>query len=75
LEKKRGLSQEEIAQKCQISLRQYSNIERGKSTPLVTTANKICKMLGITTLQVAEWIPPSIFIFEFIEHFHILVCN
>lgn len=42
---RKNLSQEEIAQKCNISLRHYQNIESYKSIPNVIIALKIAKAL------------------------------
>ncbi|HJA40831.1 MAG TPA: helix-turn-helix domain-containing protein [Firmicutes bacterium] len=42
---KKGLTQCEVAKKCEISRSYYTHIERGKKTPKVAIAKKIAKEL------------------------------
>lgn len=46
--KKAGLSQETLAELCNISTRQISNIERGKCEPKLNTMSIICVECGIS---------------------------
>ncbi len=55
--KKMNLSQEEFAEKCDLSLRHISTIERGKTNPKLETVLKICSACEIDTgelLMLAE---------------------
>lgn len=41
------LTQDEVAQKCGMSLRAYGQIERGSSNPKLSTLDKICEAFKI----------------------------
>lgn len=47
LRKDRNLTQEQLAEKLDISLPNISYIETGKTYPSVETQEKICKVMGI----------------------------
>lgn len=51
----KGRSQEEVARAVNISTKQYYNIEKGISTPTVKVALRICKFLGDSIYEIAEW--------------------
>ena len=44
---KKGLSQEQLAERCNVTDKCISNIELGKSDPKLSTAIKICHVLEI----------------------------
>lgn len=48
IRKKHGLTQAEVAELAELSLRAYADIERGKVSMRVETVLKICKVLNIT---------------------------
>lgn len=48
IRKKTGLTQAEVAESAELSLRAYADIERGKVNMRVETILKICKVLNIT---------------------------
>jgi len=50
----KGYTQEEVARASGVSLRYYSRVEKGESTPTVTVAIKICSFLGVNAHDV-EW--------------------
>ena len=50
----KGLTQEEIARKIDITLRNYQYIEKGTNIPNVITALKICKLLNVSPFQLWE---------------------
>ncbi|MCM1010077.1 MAG: helix-turn-helix domain-containing protein [Fusobacterium sp.] len=52
--KSRGLTQEELAEKIDISSRNLSNIEVGANFPKSETLEKILKALNITTQELFE---------------------
>lgn len=45
--KQAGISQEELAEKCDMSTRQICNIETGRSEPKLTAISRICISCGI----------------------------
>ena len=45
--KRKGWTQEELADACGLSRVQISNIERGKSEPKIDAVYRICKALNI----------------------------
>lgn len=47
-----GLTQEQISRILDISLRYYQLIEKGKSTPNVILALKLCKILNINPYSI-----------------------
>ncbi len=49
--KKMNLSQEEFAEKCDLSLRQISAIETGKANPKLETVLKLC---GVCQMDAGE---------------------
>lgn len=55
LRKKKGLSQEELAEASKVNLRTIQRIERNKSEPRGTTLNLICCALGITTEDILDY--------------------
>ena len=46
--KRAGISQETLAEKCDMSTRQISNIETGKCEPKLSTLSRICIGCGIS---------------------------
>jgi len=46
IRKELGFTQEELANKVNISRAYYSNLEAGKHTPSLKTANNLAKVLG-----------------------------
>ena len=54
LRKERGMSQEEVAFLCKMSVRTYGKIERGDANFEIDTLDKILKGLGITLMEFAE---------------------
>lgn len=48
----KGLSQEEVARRLNISLRQYQRIENAISKPNVYTALKLCKIIDANPYQI-----------------------
>lgn len=48
---KHGLTQEEFAEKIDISIQGLSNIERNKYQPTAETIDKICKNFKITPIE------------------------
>lgn len=53
-EKKR-LSQEQLAEKCNVTDKSISNIELGKSDPKLSTVMRICKVLEIDVSALTEF--------------------
>jgi XRE family transcriptional regulator, regulator of sulfur utilization len=47
LRKGRGMTQEEVAEKAEITQQHYSLIERGEISPTMRTARKIARALGV----------------------------
>ncbi|MBQ3124968.1 MAG: helix-turn-helix transcriptional regulator [Clostridia bacterium] len=45
--KQAGISQEELAEKCDMSTRQISNIETGRCEPKLTALSRLCISCGI----------------------------
>lgn len=43
-----GITQEELAEKCDLSTRQICNIETGRSEPKLTTISKICSICHLS---------------------------
>ena len=54
LRKERGMSQEEVAFLCKMSVRTYGKIQRGDANFEIDTLDKILKGLGITRMEFAE---------------------
>lgn len=54
----KGLSQEAVAEKSEISRAAYRNIENGKTTPRVNTLLSIAKTLGVKLEDLVESTPP-----------------
>lgn len=52
--KEKGYTQEEVARAAGVTLRYYSRIEKGESTPTVTVAIKICSFLDRNAHDI-EW--------------------
>lgn len=46
--KEAGLSQEELAEMCDMSTRQISNIETGRCEPKLTALSRICISCGLS---------------------------
>lgn len=42
-----GMTQEALAERCGLSIRQIYNIENGKSEPKLTSLSKLCKSCNI----------------------------
>ena len=51
LRKERGLSQEEVALRADITTSYYGQLERGRANPSVSLLEKICNVMGI---QIAD---------------------
>ena len=50
---KKGLSQEQLAEKCGVTDKCVSNIELGKSDPKLSTVMKMCSVLDIDVAELA----------------------
>ena len=48
LRKSKGYTQEQLSEKINIDIRQYSRIETGKGFPSLATLEKICEILDIS---------------------------
>ncbi len=53
---KKGLTQEELAEKLDISWRQMQRIEKGKSNPSIQTLKKLVMVLEISDEDLAKYI-------------------
>lgn len=53
--KNKGLTQEQVTKKVDVTLRHYVNIEKGVSIPAVDVALQICKLFEIDPYEVDEW--------------------
>ena len=51
---KKGYTQEEVARASGVTLRYYSRVEKGESTPTVTVAIKICSFLDQNVHEI-DW--------------------
>lgn len=49
------LSQEQLAEKCNVTDKSISNIELGKSDPKLSTVMRICKVLEIDVNALTEF--------------------
>lgn len=49
------LSQEQLAEKCNVTDKSISNIELGKSDPKLSTVMRICKVLEIDVSALTEF--------------------
>ena len=47
--KKSGKTQAQVAKETNIAIIAYQSYERGRRTPIVTTANRIARLLGTTS--------------------------
>lgn len=54
LRRERGMSQEEVAFLCKMSVRTYGKIERGSANFEIDTLDKLIKGLGISLTDFAE---------------------
>lgn len=54
LRKERGMSQEEVAFLCKMSVRTYGKIERGDANFEIDTLDKILKGFGISLKEFSE---------------------
>lgn len=45
--KQAGISQEELAEKCDMSTRQICNIETGRCEPKLTTISRLCTICNL----------------------------
>lgn len=52
---KKKLSQEQLAEKCNVTDKSISNIELGKSDPKLSTVMRICKVLEIDVNSLVEF--------------------
>lgn len=52
----RGLTQEELAEKLNISWRQVQRIETGKCTPSLKTFKKLIKVLNISDKDILDYL-------------------
>ncbi len=59
LRKELELSQEEFAERCDLSSRHISTIENGKANPKLDTVLKICTVCGINTGELSELFEPE----------------
>ena len=57
LRKRKGLSQEQLAEESTLSLRTIQRIENGKTTPHGDTLRKLTEALGVTTESILERAP------------------
>ena len=55
LRKKKGLSQEELAESSQVNLRTIQRIENNESEPRGKTLNLICEVLGINVEDILDY--------------------
>jgi transcriptional regulator with XRE-family HTH domain len=55
IRKRKGYSQEELAEFAKVNLRTIQRIESGESEPRGTTLNLICSALGITTEAIFDY--------------------
>jgi len=46
-----GMLQKELAQACDVSVQTINTIERGKSTPSITTLRRIAQVIGVDYFQ------------------------
>lgn len=54
--REKGYTQEELAEKCRLSLRHYQAVEAGKANPRLDTFLRICQVLE---LQVEDLLPAA----------------
>lgn len=52
LRKKRGLTQEELAERASVDVKYLGNIERGRENPTVGTLEKLANALSVKTHQI-----------------------
>lgn len=52
-----GISQEELAERSNLSVNQIGRIERAERSPNLTTLLKICDGLGISVQELFKWLP------------------
>lgn len=52
---KKGLRQEDVAEKAGINSNYYAKVERGEATPTVITLKKILKALGVKSSKVLSF--------------------
>ena len=64
-----GMSQEEFAYRCGISIEILSLLERGKTDPKLSTLSKICSFAGITISELLDCETPMDFSAYFTENF------
>lgn len=50
----KGLTQQELAEKADLSVNHYAQIERGEKNPSVTTISSIVQVLGLTPNDILQ---------------------
>ena len=55
LRKKKGLSQEELAESSKVNLRTIQRIEKDQSEPRGKTLNLICQVLGVNAEDILDY--------------------
>ena len=55
LRKQKGLTQEELVEKCNVTVRTIQRIESGETTPRIYTIKTILNALGLDYEKVFEW--------------------
>jgi transcriptional regulator with XRE-family HTH domain len=54
IRKERGLTQEELAERCGLSQQYLSDLERGKRNPTIVTIYEIAQALGVSHLGLLQ---------------------
>lgn len=53
--KQKRMTQEDVIEKLDLSLRHYQNIERGRAYPTILLALEICRLFELDPRSVDEW--------------------
>ena len=59
--KENHLSQEKMAERCGITPRHYSDLEKGRVNPTLTTSVFISRAIGISLDELSEELVPDLF--------------
>lgn len=54
IRKERGLTQEQLAERCGLSQQYLSDLERGKRNPTIVTIYEIAQALGVSHLELVQ---------------------
>ena len=57
LRKEKSLTQEQLSEKINIDIRQYSRIETGKGFPSLSTLEKLCEVLEVEPAYLFDFTP------------------